>query len=53
MKGKCYFCDSTDTKFCDICGEYLCDNHRKNFPKRARAFFIEKILKRKRTQSKV
>jgi len=50
---KCYFCDETDVKYCEICGEYLCDNHRRNFPKRALGMFAKKILKRREMRKKV
>jgi len=31
-----------DTKLCGICGKWLCDNHRKNYPLRMRAMIKEK-----------
>jgi len=34
MENKCYFCDSTDTTYCSVCGHYFCDNCRKNKSKR-------------------
>jgi len=30
----CYFCESSETKFCPICDKYLCDVCRANYPKR-------------------
>ena len=30
----CYFCHNNDTKYCSICQKWLCDNCRKNYPKR-------------------
>jgi len=47
MGKKCYFCDSYNTRFCSMCEQWLCDFHRKNYPKRAWAMIQEKILKRK------
>ena len=41
---KCYFCDSTDTKYCDICGEYFCDKHVKD-PRRMIGFIKKKFGK--------
>jgi len=40
---KCYFCDSTDTKYCSMCKESFCDKHRKD-PRRIKEFFKKKGL---------
>jgi len=47
MGKKCYFCDSYNTRFCGMCKQWLCDWHRKNYPKRAWAMLMEKIHKNK------
>ena len=38
---KCYFCDSTDTRYCSMCKESFCDKHRKD-PRRMIEFFKKK-----------
>ena len=38
---KCYFCDSTNTEYCDTCDEFFCDKHR-NDPRRIIEFFKKK-----------
>jgi len=44
MTEKCYFCDSTDTKYCHICKESFCEKHR-NDPDRITEFFRKKGIK--------
>jgi len=43
----CYFSIPQDrcgeTKFCGLCGKWLCDRHRKNYPKRMMAMIKEKM----------
>jgi len=44
---KCYFNNELapcgDVKFCSLCGEWLCEGHRKNYPRRMMAFLKEKM----------
>lgn len=41
MGAKCYFCDSTNTKYCGMCKESFCNKHRKD-PRRMIEFFKKK-----------
>jgi len=40
---KCLYCDSTDTKYCSLCGHSFCDKCRKKYPKRIVSMIKEKI----------
>ncbi len=43
MTEKCYFCDSTDTKYCSLCKHWFCDVCNERYDKRIIAMIKEKI----------
>lgn len=43
MSEVCYFCPNNETKYCPRCDKWLCDNCRKNYPKRILGAFKEKF----------
>ncbi|MCP6727109.1 MAG: hypothetical protein KJI69_03735 [Patescibacteria group bacterium] len=45
---KCYFCNSKDTQYCGMCGEYMCQKHMKNYPKRLEGMVTKARMKRYR-----
>ncbi len=45
MSEKCYYCDSTDTKFCSVCEQYFCDKCRKRYDKRIISMIKDKYAK--------
>ena len=45
MNDKCYFCDSTSTQYCSLCGHYFCDTCRGKYDKRIIAMIKEKFKK--------
>ena len=42
---KCYYCDSTDTKFCTLCENWFCDKCRKRYDKRIISMIKSKFAK--------
>ena len=36
---QCHFCESYETKYCNWCDKYMCENCRKNYPARIKAMF--------------
>jgi len=42
---KCFFCPNTETKYCGLCKQWLCDECRANYPQRVEAWKEE--VKRK------
>ena len=46
MSDKCYYCDSTDTKFCSLCENWFCDKCRKRYDKRIISMIKSKFKKR-------
>ena len=45
MSEKCYYCDSTDTKYCTLCRHTFCANCRKQYSKRIISMIKEKYAK--------
>ena len=43
MTEKCYFCDSTDTKYCSLCEHWFCDSCNKRYDKRIISMIKEKV----------
>ncbi len=43
MTEKCYFCDSTDTKYCSLCKHWFCDVCNERYDKRIIAMIKEKV----------
>lgn len=46
MENKCYYCDSTNTKYCSLCEHYFCDKCRKRYDKRIISMIKEKFKKK-------
>ncbi len=43
MPEKCYFCDSTDTKYCSLCKHWFCDDCNFKYDKRIIAMIKDKV----------
>jgi hypothetical protein len=43
---KCYYCDSTDTKYCSLCENFFCTKCRKRYDKRIVSMIKEKFKKK-------
>lgn len=40
---RCYFYESLDTKYCNLCEKYFCSEHRKRYDKRIKAMVTDKL----------